>query len=101
MPAGKEKSTLGLSVWALDAKHPNTNKETSVITLTLVVTPAERENGSIKVQNKCTGNSKNIPLTDLAGSVGLSGKSTPKESISQTEPFALKAGRSQMRKIPY
>lgn len=53
MPTGNGKGTPGLSVWALDEKHPDTNKETSVITFKLVVTPEGKEKGSVKIENKC------------------------------------------------
>ncbi len=64
MPEGEGKGTPGLSLWALDDKHPDTNDEISVITFNLVVTPEGKEIGNIKVENKCMGGGSGSTLTN-------------------------------------
>lgn len=62
MPEGEGKGTPGLSVWVLDDKHPETDNKASVITFQLIITPDGKEEGSIKVENKCSGGKQGKPL---------------------------------------
>ena len=69
IPEGEGKGTQGLSIWALDEKHPDANDEVNVITFNLVITPEGQEIGSIKVKNKCTGGDNGIPLNSSTHSI--------------------------------
>jgi hypothetical protein len=70
MPEGEGKGTPGLSVWVLDDKNPDADNEASVITFQLVVTSDGKEEGSIKVENKCSGGNQGIPLSESSGLSG-------------------------------
>jgi hypothetical protein len=80
MPDGEGKGTPGLSIWALDEKHPNTNSEVSVISFKLVITNEGEEKGSIKIENKCTGNKsgKFKPIGTQKNTLVKTIKETPK-----------------------
>lgn len=82
MPEGEGKGTPGLSVWALDENHPNTNNEVSVISFNLVITPEGQEKGSIKVENKCTGGNHGKAVKGNT-------HSTAAEALNNTEEPAL------------
>ncbi len=82
MPEGEGKGTPGLSVWALDEKHPNTNNEVSVISFNLVITPEGQEKGSIHVENKCTGGNMGMAV-DGSNAAATSATVKPSESPAE------------------
>ncbi|MBN2730311.1 MAG: hypothetical protein JXR53_13885 [Bacteroidales bacterium] len=53
MPEGSGTGTPGLSVWALDDKHPDIDDNTSVITFELKITAGGTEEGNITIKNPC------------------------------------------------
>ena len=100
MPEGEGKGTPGISVWALDEKHPDTNDEVSVITFQLVITPEGEEKGSIKVTNKCSGNNDGMPISNKKKKsnkeASPSQSSTTTTSTSSTKASSNAGGNGQI-----
>ncbi len=57
IPEGDGFGETGITVFIQDDKHENVDNKLSAITFLLKVTQEGKEKGSVKIENKCTGNS--------------------------------------------